>query len=154
MLYTQWIQWIPTILHYFPIILHYFRTILHYFPIFPHYFSLFLVIHPLFHITLTILGLHSHVCNTRQMHVPSAPNLVRDEHIKILQYTYINFDKSPIHKIVGVAWARPFAPAAFGLRPRIDWASRGSFAVLASELNCEGNQASRSALLRCARSRA
>ena len=27
--------------------------------------------------------------------------------------------------------------------PRIDWASRGTFAVLASELNCKGNQASR-----------
>ena len=33
------------------------------------------------------------------------------------------------------------------LGPRIDWASRGTFAVLASELNCEGNQASRSAML-------
>ena len=49
---------------------------------------------------------------------------------------------------------RTNAPAAFGLRPWIDWASRGSFAVLASELNCEGNQASRLALLRCARFRA
>ena len=29
------------------------------------------------------------------------------------------------------------------LGPRIDWASRGTFAVLASELNCKGNQASR-----------
>ena len=33
-----------------------------------------------------------------------------------------------------------FVPAAFGLRPRIDWASRDSFAVLASELHCEGNR--------------
>ena len=33
------------------------------------------------------------------------------------------------------------------LGPRIDWASRGTFAVLASESNCEGNQVSRSALL-------
>ena len=29
------------------------------------------------------------------------------------------------------------------LGPRIDWASRGTFAVLASELNCKGNQATR-----------
>merc|ERR1711966_234961 len=39
-------------------------------------------------------------------------------------------------------------PLGYGpLGPRIDWASRGTFAVLASELNCEGNQASRSAIL-------
>ena len=42
---------------------HYFPTILHYFPIFLHYFLLFLLIPPLFHTTLTILGLHSYLCN-------------------------------------------------------------------------------------------
>ena len=44
------------------------------------------------------------------------------------------------------------------LGPRIDWASRGTFAVLASELNCKGNRrVARNTcnllvvLLRCAR---
>ena len=46
------------------------------------------------------------------------------------------------------------APQPLGLRPRIDWASRVSLAVLAPKLNCEGNQASRSASLRFARFRA
>ena len=47
---------------------HYSSLFPHYSSLFPHYyyFSLFLVIHPLFHITLTILGLHGHVCKAAQ----------------------------------------------------------------------------------------
>merc|ERR1712129_531428 len=49
-------------------------------------------------------------------------------------------------------WTYP--PQGYTCGPRIDWASRGSFAVLASEPRSEGHQASRLALLCCARFRA
>ena len=60
-------------------------------------------------------------------------------------YTYIYI----IHIYIDI-----FPPAAFGLRPRIDWASRDSFRCARFRASLRRNQASRSALLRCARSRA
>ena len=66
--------------------------------------------------------------------------------------------KTPIHQpsltqrsakpqdtLVPWPWSPPLGQGPLG--PRIDWASRGTFAMLAPELNCEGNLASRSAIL-------
>ena len=60
-------------------------------------------------------------------------------HMYVYIYTYICREKER---------ERESPPLGQGpLGPRIDWASRVAFAVLASDLNCEGNQASRSVML-------
>ena len=60
-------------------------------------------------------------------------------------FSYLN----SLRAVFGRLYDYLYAPAAFGLRPRIDWASRDAFAL--RELSREGNRRVAQPMLCCAR---